>query len=211
MTRLRILGGLDQEHPVPEGLDVKAGKVVVSEHLAEDDGLLISYDQHMSDGLTDLGTVLGSGDEEFKPGDVVVMVPLWGKYIRNCKLGGINYPLVRIFGCIGDATYRASRALIAIIRGNTIKPTSGRALISIDDFEETTPSGLYIPDSAQTTNGMMTILEPGETDTKKGDRCFYAAGGLLSLPVTPEMAAEYGVDARSIALIEESHILAVVT
>lgn len=214
LVRLRILDGIGQEHPVAEGMTMKPGKVAVSEHIAQyDEAELISFDQMQSDGLTDLGTVIGSGDPEFLPGDVVIMRPLYGKYIRNFRTGGMVYPLVRFFGCHGDTLMPAGETILGKMVDGIVRPTKNRVLVALDGFDEQTESGLYLPDRAQTTNGMLTVLDSGPqvVDAKPGDRCIYSSYGLLNLPVTDEMKAQYpDHDPKNICLIDEDYLLATI-
>lgn len=235
ITRLRILQGLGQVHPAAEGLSMHPGKVAVSEHMApESQEGFVTVDDIESDGLTDLGTVIASADEAFPVGTVVIMRPLYGKYVRNFRstvlmeptdeeeaegIEGlvprkVSFPLVRFFGCCGDVLQPADEVLIGTIEGRIIRPSGTRALVALDKFDEQTTGGLYIPERAQHTNGRLTVLDigPRHTAAKPGDRCVYSGHGLLSVPVPQEMAEKYpDFDPKNICFIEETHLLATVT
>lgn len=137
------------------------------------------YDENSTEGQVavaglepSLGVVLASGDDEFKPGDLVMPLDGDGLYVDEA---GDNF---RFYGRVNagpsgescwvvDEAMPPEESLVAKIDddGLTLRPTGRNVLIEVSETMEVTEGGIYVPSIAQRHQAVAKVLEAGPKAT----------------------------------------------
>lgn len=191
------------------------GKVAVALHHVR--GRIEVVDD--TDGCTDVGTIVGSGDtDRFPLGSVAILERGYGKRIGYFRAPSETYRRVLFLGDMGNAgiphVYDPSAAIMAVCdwETKTMRLRGERVLIARDDYVKE-HGGLIVPDTALDRTGRAMVLEQS-TDGEfvpAGSEVIYHAGSIVRTPVPKEFADKYpGVDPKSLAFLPKDSVYAIV-
>lgn len=216
---LRLKAGLKvPPAPVAHNLTMLPGKVAVAVHITNEPehGELWTDEDDGNRGRTDIATVIASGREGVEPGDVVVLLPLWGKYIHWFRSSGTIYGEVRMLGDAGkkgvSELYDPVKAMPFKVEmeNKRLKPIGGRVLVKRDP-QITHYGSLVLPSTVGDRSGESEVLEVCEsvTKVKVGNRVVCHAGSYVPIPIPKEFADSYGCEPDDLAFIHEDSIYCV--